>query len=76
LEVTGAISFPSLTKYDFHFTHFHETQLLNGMWRSYCTKLHPIKSRHVDSTCRISFKAQNITVAWLLWHWHMFKDFL
>jgi len=61
LETTGTISFPSLSKYDFHFTHFHGTQLLSGiMWRSYCTKLHPIKSRNVESTCS-SFKAQNIS---------------
>jgi len=60
---TGTISFPSLSKYDFHFTNFRETQLRNGiMWRSYCTKLHPLKSGHVESTHRSSFKAQNITV--------------
>jgi len=57
---TDIISFPFLSKYDFHFIFMKLGYSV--MWRSYCTKSHPIKSRHVESTCRSSFKAQNITV--------------
>jgi hypothetical protein len=67
----GTISLPSLSKWDSLHT-FLWNSLIGIMWQSYCTKLHPIQSWHLETTSS-SFMAQNITVTWLWLKCHMFK---